>query len=48
MAWRSGNREPFNKIVKVARCSCERCCARLAGAVKSNSSGIEVWRGSRY
>jgi hypothetical protein len=47
-AWRSGNREPFKKIVKVARCSYERCRARLAGAVKSNSSGIEVLRGSRY
>jgi hypothetical protein len=39
---------PFKKIVKVARCSCERCCAHLAGAVKSNSSVIEVWRGSSY
>jgi hypothetical protein len=48
MAWRSGNYKPFKKIVKVVQCSCERCCARLAGAVKSNSSGIEVWRGSRY
>jgi hypothetical protein len=48
MAWRSGNRDPFKKIVKVARCSCERCCACLAGKVKSNSSGIEVWRGSMY
>jgi len=25
---------------------CERSCAHLAGAVKSNSSGNEVWRGS--
>jgi hypothetical protein len=32
----------------VARCSCERCCVRLTGVVKSNSNGIEVWRGSRY
>jgi hypothetical protein len=48
IAWRSGNHEPFKKIVKVAQCSCERCCARLIRAVKSNSSGIEVWRGSRY
>jgi hypothetical protein len=32
----------------VTRCFYERCCARLAGAVKSNSSGIEVWRDLRY
>ena len=25
---------------------CERSCAHLTGVVKSNSSGIEVWRGS--
>jgi hypothetical protein len=25
---------------------CERSCAHLTGAVKSNSSGIEVWSGS--
>jgi hypothetical protein len=25
---------------------CERYCAHLTGAVKSNSSGIEVWSGS--
>jgi hypothetical protein len=37
--------ERFKEIAKVARCSCETCCAHLAGAVKSNSSGIEVWRG---
>jgi hypothetical protein len=48
MAWRSGNHEPFKKIVKVARYSCERCCACLAGVVKINSSGIKVWRGLRY
>jgi hypothetical protein len=34
--------------VKEAQCYCERCCARLAGTVKNNSSRIEVWRGSRY
>jgi hypothetical protein len=47
MAWRSGNRDPFKKIVKVAWCFCERCCARLAGAVKSNSSqkrGLERFK----
>jgi hypothetical protein len=32
----------------VIRCSCERCYAHLIGAVKSNSSGIEIWRGLRY
>jgi hypothetical protein len=33
--------------VEVLRISCcERCCAHLTGAVKSNSSGIEVWSGS--
>jgi hypothetical protein len=48
IVWRSGNREPFKKVMKVAWCSYKRCCACLAGAVKSNSSGIEVWRGSRY
>jgi hypothetical protein len=32
----------------VARYSYERCCARPLRVVKSNSSGIEVWRGSRY
>jgi hypothetical protein len=37
--------EHFKKIVKVVWCSFKRCCARLTGAVKSNSSGIEVWRG---
>jgi hypothetical protein len=42
------NREPFKKIVKVTRRSCGRCRARLAGAMKSNSSGIKVWKGSRY
>jgi hypothetical protein len=47
-AWRIENREPYMKIVKVARCSCERCCARITGAVKSNSSGIKISRGSRY
>jgi hypothetical protein len=34
------NCEPFKKIMKVARCSCERCCAHLPGEVKSNSNGI--------
>ena len=29
-----------------ARCGCERLCARLTGAVKSNFSGFKVWRGS--
>jgi hypothetical protein len=48
MVWRSGNFELFKKIVKVAYYSCERCCAHLTGAIKSNSSGIEVWRSSRY
>jgi hypothetical protein len=42
MTWRSGNRRPFKKIVKVVRCSCDQCCARLVRAVKSNSSGIEI------
>ncbi len=43
IAWRSESYyEPFKKIVKVARCSCERCCAYLTGAVKSNSSEIEI------
>jgi hypothetical protein len=35
------------KIVKVPlEDCCERSCAHLIGAMKSNSSGIEVWRGS--
>ena len=35
------------KIVKVPlEDCCERSCAHLTGAVKSNSSGIEVWSGS--
>ena len=35
------------KIVKVPlEDCCEGCCAHLTGAVKSNSSGIEVWSGS--
>jgi hypothetical protein len=45
MSWRSENHEPFKKILKVTQCSCERCCAHLARAVKSNSSEIRVWRG---
>jgi hypothetical protein len=39
-AWRSENRKPCKKIVKVIRCSCERCCAR-ATLVKSRFEEVQ-------
>jgi hypothetical protein len=44
MAWRSGNREPFKKIMKMARCSCERCCAHLAGIVNDEGLVLDLLR----
>jgi hypothetical protein len=38
--------EAHKKIVSLRISCCERSCAHLTGAVKSNSSGIEVWSGS--
>jgi hypothetical protein len=38
--------EPFKKSMKELRFGCESPCAHLAGVVKNNSTGIEVWRGS--
>ena len=37
---------PSKKLWRSPEIGCERSSAHLAGVVKSNSNGIEVWRGS--